>query len=75
LRLLGLKKPRGRTAKHLSKEWIKYAERLYELECQGVKPEAALKKIMEEDPDNLDRSQLQRWLNNYKKALAETARP
>ncbi len=73
LRRLGLKKPKGRPSdKHDPQARLKWGERLWELEGDGIAPEAAITTVQAEyDSEHgkePSRSQLQAWRKEYRNA-------
>lgn len=75
MRLLGLIRKRGKPAAD-SKAWLKYGEKVCELEDSGVKPEAAITQVLAELNDGnggkYSRQQMQKLRDTYRKALHES---
>lgn len=72
LRRLGLKKSKGRPLKYPANYWLEWGELLYKLEGGGCSPEKALSDAMAEfslkNAEEISRSQLQQWRDEYRKA-------
>jgi hypothetical protein len=67
LRLLGLKKGRGKPSQS-GDAWLVWGKRICELEDCGLTLEKAIGKALDELGDSYSRSQLQVWRNQYRKA-------
>jgi hypothetical protein len=77
LRRLGLARKRGKPASDTN-AWLKYGERIFQLENDGMKPEAAIAKVASESDDGqrekYSRQQLQKFRDIYRKARANNER-
>ncbi len=75
LRLLELKKRRGRQrTKYTKKQALDYGAKVCALEDEGVRPEAALNAVLKTMDPVPERSQLQRWREEYRYMLIEAGR-
>lgn len=72
LRLLELKKRRGRQrTKFTQKQSRDFGAKVCALEDEGVRPEAALSAVLETIDPQPERSQLQKWRDEYRSMLIE----
>lgn len=72
LRRLGLKKRRGRQRTNFTrKQSIKFGSEVCQLEDDGMRPEAALSAVLATIDPQPERSQLQKWRDEYKSMLKE----
>ena len=76
LRRLGLKTKRGRPKqRHSESAWLEYGGRVCRREDQGEGPEAALNAVLceyaIEHKEDVSRTQLQHWRNEYRARWAE----